>query len=298
MKDKSTISIVATEDRGKGIRRAVELLNLKHNPLAGRDVLIKPNLNTADPYPASSHPDTMEAILELVSEMGAKSMALGDRSGPADTGEVMKELGLPAMCKRHGAKLINFEELPPDKWQRMRPPVTHWSKGFLFARPVMEAGAVVSTCCLKTHGFGGVFTMSLKLSIGAVHGSDMRELHSSFISMRKMIAEVNTAYSPALIVMDAIEAFTDKGPMSGPMKHAGLILAGTDRVAMDATGIAILKHLKSNKAIMDKPIYEQEQIAHAVELKLGAASPDEIELLHSPKDAKMVAKLRAILDRG
>ena len=50
-----------------------------------------------------------------------------------------------------------------------RPPEgTHWKKGFAFARPVLESGAIVNTCCLKTHSFGGHFTLSLKNSVGMV----------------------------------------------------------------------------------------------------------------------------------
>ena len=51
------------------------------------------------------------------------------------------------------------------------------------------------------------------------------------------------------------------------------------RVAIDAVGVAILKHLGSNEKIMKPKIFEQEQIARAAELGLGAASPEQIQLL-------------------
>jgi uncharacterized protein (DUF362 family) len=293
----SRISVVETDDRAEGVPRAVRLLNIP-NPAQGKSVFIKPNFNTADPFPASTHPETLEAIVELAKEMGPISVTVGDRSGPADTAEVMRDLGVSELCARQSAALMNLEELPADRWERINPPGSHWRDGFLFARPVMDAGCVVTTCCLKTHGFGAVFTMSLKLTIGAVHGENMNELHTSFRSMRKMIAEANTAYTPSLIVMDAMEAFTDKGPMSGPRKHAGLIVAGTDRVALDAVGLAILKDLGSNRAIMDTPIFAQEQISRAVELGLGASSPAEIDLVHDEGGAEAASRIRSILDKG
>jgi len=296
MSEKSPIAIISATDRAQGIKEAAGLLGI--NPAKGKSVFIKPNFNTADPFPASTHPETLEAVISLVKSMGPISITVGDRSGPADTADVMKQLGAQDICARHSAGLMNLEELPDNRWQKMRPEGTHWRNGFLFAKPVMEAGCVVTTCCLKTHGFGGVFTMSLKLSIGAVHQSNMSELHTSFRSMRSMIAEVNTAYSPALIVMDAMEAFTDNGPMSGPKKHAGLIVAGTDRVALDAVGLAILKSLGSNRTIMDTPIFAQEQIVRAVELGIGAPSPSAIELLHTPSSAQWASNIRAILDKG
>lgn len=41
-------------------------------------------------------------------------------------------------------------------------------------------------------------------------------------------------------------------------------------------GVAILKELGSNEAIMGKKVFEQEQIARAVELRLGVSSPEDI----------------------
>jgi uncharacterized protein (DUF362 family) len=79
--------------------------------------------------------------------------------------------------------------------------------GFDVAKPVLQSSCIVTTCCLKTHGYGGVFTMSPKLSLGFNHKRKMTELHASFVSMRKMISEINMAYTPSLILLDGIEAF-------------------------------------------------------------------------------------------
>ena len=57
------------------------------------------------------------------------------------------------------------------------------------------------------------------------------------------------------------------------------MVASQDRVAIDAVGVAILKLLGSNDNIMKRKIFDQEQIARAVELGLGASSPSEIELV-------------------
>ncbi len=293
---KSRVALVKSPDRGRGVPEAIDLLGI--NPVRGRDVLLKPNFNTADPFPASTHNGTLEAIIEKLRLMDAGRITIGERSGPPDTKAVMESKGMPALCKRHGVGLINFEELPEEDWVWVRPEGTNWRNGFEVARPVLDAQCVVSTCCLKTHGFGGVFTMSLKLSVGITRKRNMSELHRS-PSMRKMIAEINQAYSPALVVMDGIEVFVDKGPSSGPKKRPGVILAGTDRVAMDAVGLAVLKELGSNPAIMGRGIFEQEQIARAVELGLGAPRPEAIEIVAADGEGKLYAeKLTEILLRG
>lgn len=285
---KTKVSLIKTPDRASGIKRAIELLAI--NPVRGKDVLLKPNFNTAALFPGSTHNDALIHLILHLKEMGAKTITIGERSGPPDTSDVLKEKGIYELCKKLDVGLINFEELPPDGWVRIRPENSHWRNGFDVARPVLDSKCIVSTCCLKTHGYGGVFTMSLKLSVGVTHKRNMAELHTSFRSMRKMMAEINQAYNPSLILLDGIEAFVDGGPAKGTKKRADVIIAGTDRIAIDAVSLAVLKELGSNEAIMGKKIFEQEQIARAVELGLGVKQPADIELLTDDGHSKIYAE--------
>lgn len=294
---RSRVSLVKTSDRSSGIKRAIGILGI--NPVKGKDVLLKPNFNTADPFPGSTHNDTLTHLIVHLKEMGATSITIGERSGPPDTSSVLGEKGIYELCKRLDVGLINFEELPPEGWVRVKPKESHWRDGFDVAKPVLDSECIVTTCCLKTHGFGGGFTMSLKLSVGITHKRNMGELHASFFSIRKMIAEINQAYRPSLILLDGMEAFVDGGPATGTKKRGDVILAGADRVAIDAVGLAILKDLGSNRAIMGKGIFEQEQIARAVELGLGVSGPEGIGLLTEDEDSKRYAeRLTGILLKG
>jgi uncharacterized protein (DUF362 family) len=167
-----------------------------------------------------------------------------------------------------------------------------------------DAECVVQTCCLKTHGFGGHFTMSLKNSVGFVPYSGvfegvacqfMDELHTS-AHQRSMIAEINTAYTPALIVMDGVEAFTTGGPAEGSKVEPGIVVAGTDRVAVDAVGVAILRMFGTTSAVQQGSVFEQEQIARAAELGLGVASPAGIEFVtDDDASAAFAAHIRGLL---
>ena len=276
----SRVALVKTDDRRRGVQ--VSLSGLQINPVKGKDVLIKPNFNTADITPGSTHNDTLVALVEEIWKMGAKSVTLGERSYPP-TQEVMEKKGVLPLLEKLNVKVIDFDTLTEKDWIAFKPKGTHWSKGFRIARPIAESECLVSTCCLKTHQYGGVFTLSLKLHVGVVptsrNGYDyMRELHSS-PHQRKLIAEINEPFKPALVVLDGIDAFVDGGPATGKRAKGDVFLASTDRVAIDAVGVAVLKLLGSNETIMGKKIFEQEQIARAVELGLGASSPSEIELV-------------------
>ena len=293
---KTRVVLAKTEDRAEGVKKCLDLLNI--NPFKGKSVLIKPNFNTSDETPGSTHNDTLKALLARIREMGAKGLAIGDRSGPEPTEDVFDKKGVRALAGSFDAKLLNFDELGADGYVKITPPGSHWKDGFLVARPVVESECVVSTCCLKTHQYGGVFTMSLKNSVGVVPRKGntlMRELHSS-PDQRRMIAEINFAYRPAVIVLDGLVAFVDEGPMKGPRKDAGVFLAGTDRVAVDAVGVAILKYLGSNDAIMKPAVFAQEQIARAVELELGVSSAEGI-IIETPDPASeaYAGEIRKIL---
>ena len=293
---KTRVVLVRTEDRAVGIGKCLDILNI--NPFKDRNVLIKPNFNTSDAPPGSTHNDALKAVLARARDMGAIRLAVGDRSGPEPTDQVLEKKGIYELAGAFDAEVLNFDELGEDGTVKVTPPGSHWKDGFLVARPVIETDCVVSLCCLKTHQFGGVITMSLKNSVGVVPRKGhayMRELHAS-PDMRKMIAEINTAYRPALVVLDGMEAFVDGGPMKGTLKEPGVVLAGTDRVAIDAVGTAILKELGSNDAVMKPRVFEQEQIARAAEIGLGVGSAEDI-IIETPGGASeaYAEKIREIL---
>jgi len=282
----SKVAFVKTEDRGKGVKSSIATLGL--NPVKNKEVLIKPNFNTADPTPGSTHNDTLMALVDEIWNLGAKSISLGERSYPP-TQEVMDKKGIVPLLKQKDVHIINFDDLENKDWVEFNPKNSHWKNGFRIARPVLETECLISTCCLKTHQFGGVFTLSLKLHVGVVptfrHGYQyMGELHQS-PHQQEMIAEINQPFSPAIIVLDGIDAFTDGGPATGKREKGNIFLASTDRVAIDAVGVAVLKNIGSNDAIMQRKIFDQRQIARASELGIGVSSPSKIEIISADQNS-------------
>ena len=297
---KTAVALKKTNNRKEGVQTSLKTLGI--NPVKGKNVLIKPNFNTADITPGSTHNDTLTALVEEMWVMGAKSISLGERSYPL-TREVMEQKEVLPLLEKLNVKIIDFDNLDKKDWVEVIPKDSHWKNGFRIARPILEAECLVSTCCLKTHQFGGIFTMSLKLHVGVVpttrHGFDyMRELHTS-PHQRKLIAELNQPFTPHLIVLDGVDAFVDGGPATGKTAKGDVFLASTDRVAIDAVGVAVLKNLGSNTAIMGTKIFDQEQIARAVELGLGASSPAAIDLIAADEKSKEYRdRVAGILNKG
>lgn len=282
----SKVAFVKTENRDKGVKSSLSVLGL--NPVKNKDVLIKPNFNTADPTPGSTHNDTLMALVDELWNMGAKTIGLGERSYPP-TREVMDQKGIVPLLKQKDVHIIDFDDLGERDWVECKPKHGHWENGFRIARPILETECLISTCCLKTHQFGGAFTLSLKLHVGVVptfrHGYQyMGELHQSPYQ-QEMIAEINQPFSPEIVVLDGIDAFTDGGPATGKRAKGNIFLASTDRVAIDAVGVAVLKALGSNDAIMKRKIFDQRQIARAAELGIGVSSASEIEILAADRES-------------
>ncbi len=296
------ISLVRTADRAEGVRKAVQMLGI--NPVKGKAVVLKPNFNTADPAPGSTYNDTLRSLILILKEKGAKSITLAERSGPGDTTHHIMEIkGVIHMAKELGFDIVDLQAIDKDGWVLIKPENSHWENGFLFAKIYKEVESIVQTCCPKTHQFGGHFTLSLKCSVGMVPpglgpGSDypyMNELHSS-PHQRQMIAEINTAYSPDLVVLDGVEAFVDGGPHIGKRVNANVMLAGTDRVAIDAVGVAILRLLGTTPEVSRGKIFEQDQTKRAAELGLGVTSADQIEIVTGDDDSEeYAAKVREVL---
>jgi uncharacterized protein (DUF362 family) len=290
---RSRVALVQTSDRKRGVTEIIKLLNPQG--IKGKRVVLKPNFNTADPTPGSTHNDTLAQIVAELQERGARSITLGESSARV-TREVMETKGIFDMARDLRFEILDYEQIPDSDWVAFQ--AAHWPQGFSLPRHIAQAEYVVTTPCIKTHKPLGVYTMSLKLAVGLTPKPIRRPMHAS-PDGRRMIAELNTGYKPNLIVMDGVAVFTDGGPGTGELKAGNVFIGGDDRIAVDAVGLALLKSLGANEAIMSRGIFEQEQIARAVELGLGVSGPGLVDIVTADPQSRAVADtLRGILAKG
>ena len=298
----SPVFLARTTDRAAGIRRGLAALGTP--AVRGKRVVIKPNFNSADPYPASTHLETLRLLITHLQAAGVGGVSIAERSGMGSTRRVMEQLGVPALARELGFDAFVLDETPMDGWVEEGLAGGHWKRGVLFPRIFRDADHIVQTCCLKTHRYGGHFTLSLKNSVGMVAKHSprdgynfMQELHGSPYQ-RLMIAEINQLYRPSLVVLDGIEGFADGGPDSGTLVKPGVLLLGSDRVAIDAVGVALLRLHGGNRTISAGRVFDQEQIARAAQLGLGARGPEQIEVVTDDPESRAVAdRVRAVLLR-
>jgi uncharacterized protein (DUF362 family) len=296
------VFLVKTADRNFGVKTLLSHFDL--SSFSGAKVALKANFNSADPFPASTHLDTLGAIVESLQAANVVGVTLGERSGMGNTRRVLDEMGVFALSKKLEFEAVVLDELAKEEWMKIDREGTHWLRGFCVAKLFAEAEKVVQTCCLKTHRFGGHFTLSLKNSVGLVAkkvpGSlydYMWELHSS-PNQRKMIAEINSHYKADLVVMDGIKAFVDGGPERGKTVEPNLMLASADRVAIDAVGVAVLRGYGSTGQIMGGRIFELDQLRRASELGVGVRSASEIRVTSLNEECNECAEqVRSVLEQ-
>jgi uncharacterized protein (DUF362 family) len=306
MKDKRNgatvpVAVVKTSHREAGIGRAVALLG--ETDFTGENLYLKGNYNSPDPYPATTHPEALRSVVALLKARGIRRIALVERSGMGLARDILEKLGGIDLIRQLGIGFLPLEELATEDWQLRSLPGSHWENGIEAPRFLTQESCVVQICNLKTHRFGGQFSASLKNSIGLIAkysrkdaGKNyMRELHASPHQCR-MIAEVNQIYSPQLVVMDAIQAFISGGPEAGEPADSRLIAASKDRVALDAVGLAMLRHLGAQFPLNKGAVFDHPQIKRAGELGLGVQSAEEIRMLTDDEDSRLLAaKLQSIL---
>jgi uncharacterized protein (DUF362 family) len=276
------VFILKTSDRKTGIPSILKKLGL--DDYLDKQVALKANYNSADKFPASTHIDTLRVLVETLKGVGANNITLAERSGMGDTRLVLEEMGVLTLSKKLGFDAVVLDEAGKEYWLRVEHRDTHWLRGFYMAKVFHDADKVVQTCCLKTHRFGGHFTLSLKNSVGLVAKKIpggmydyMWELHSSPYQ-RQMIAEINSNYNLDFVLMDGIKAFVNGGPEKGKVVEPNLLLASRDRIAIDAVGVAILKLYGTKGKVGEADIFEQDQLKRAAELGFGAKSVADIQL--------------------
>ena len=221
----------------------------------------------------------------------------------AVTAEVLKNRGVFDLKERLGFEVVDLDQVGTGDWKDIQTTGLHWKHGFKISRIFVESDKVVQTCCLKTHRFGGHFTLSLKNSVGLVaarpEGSSydyMRELHTSPFQ-RLMIAEINEFYRTDLVLMDAAKGFVNGGPEKGKLVSPNLLIASKDRVAVDAVGVALLRQYGSTPEVMNGRIFDQELISRAASLGVGVKSANKIDLVPLDDESRNASEtIQKVLD--
>jgi len=262
--------VVAKGKANGGIRLAIEqtialMGNLSQVICKGDRVLVKPNFNSPDPFPASTDLAFLQGVIELILGTGAK-VTIGESSGGVwrPTGKVFSQLSVPDLARRLGVELIAFEDNPND-WVQININGDYLSK-VIMPRSAYEADKIVYLPCMKTHNLGA-FSGAIKLAFGFVAPGQRRGFHLGHL--QEKLAEASLCWQPDLIVMDGRKAFVSGGPAKGQLVEPGLVLASGDLIAIDVEAMKVLMEYRASNKIPANA-WELPQVARALKHGLGA----------------------------
>lgn len=240
----------------------------------GDVVLLKPNFNTADPFPASTDFEFLKTIVELIYEREPKLVMIGESSTMSlNTKKIMERLKIFDLENLElPSRIYVFEEWG---WVKKQIPQGKYLKSVSITEILERADKIILLPCLKTHKYAQ-FTGALKLAVGFMKPIERMKLH--MFRLQEKIAELNTLFKTSLIIMDARKCFINRGPAEGEEREPNLILASDDRVAIDVEGIKIIQGFKGNSLKNIDP-WQLPQIKKAIELGLGVKGESEYQVL-------------------
>ncbi|MFB0527139.1 MAG: DUF362 domain-containing protein [bacterium] len=273
------VGIARGDSVADSVRRAIKLAGGLDFIKSGESVLIKPNVNSDHSHPGTTNPEVLFEVVKMVREKNPKRIIVADRSNPWwDTLKAMKKVGIYEAAVKEGAEVVVFAE---GDYERVNPENSrHWPQGFYIPKLVKQVDHIISLPVAKTHIIAD-FTMGIKNWVGLIPPSDRDYLHLKEDDRNyfgSMISEIHLARKPSFLVMDATRVFVSGGPSRGDLAEPNLVIASSDLVANDVTGLALLKTLGTIEEIQKKSVWDQPQIKRAVELALGIKDASEIIL--------------------
>jgi uncharacterized protein (DUF362 family) len=258
--------------------KALEMIKT-HEALADeKPILIKPN------YLNASHPSTgittdsrvIEGIIKFLKQKEVQEIIIGEGSGFSDTFEPYHVAGVDNVADRWNVKLVDLNK---DDYVEVHPQNPLTLKKVKVAKTALES-TIISVPKLKLHRIAGV-SLSIKNMMGAMKPKGSMHTHLS-----SNIADLASIITPKIAVIDGIIAGEGHESSGNPVKM-NLIIAGTDPVAVDSVGAAV----------MMMPPDDVKHLRLAEKKGLGISNLNQIEILGEPIEKVRRKFRRAILSR-
>src|ERR1022692_2296692 len=237
------VSILKVPAYDQTVYDTVRRLLVEHlGTVRGRHILLKPNLVEFEPASSiNTHPILVHAAFEAFRAMGAATVRIAEGPGHRrNTLDLAEAAGyfhtVPDFEDR-------FVDLNLDEVTRVRP-CAQFSriKKLYLPNSALGADLLVSMPKMKTHHWVGA-TLSMKNLFGVVpggiYGWPKNVLH--WAGIEESIADLHALFPRQFALVDGIVGMQGNGPIQGVPKNAGVLVAGADPVAVDATCCRIMR---------------------------------------------------------
>jgi len=224
------------------LRRGLAELGVSRDEVAGKRVLVKPNL--VEPHAGAGHINTHPLVVQAAAaaflSLGATEVLVAEGAGHRrDALLVLEESGLADVLASEG---LPFQDLNTGPVHRT-PNAGNFSRlGDLWLPDALaRADLVVSVAKMKTHHWAGA-TLSMKnlfgVMPGIIYGWPKNVLH--FAGIEPSILDINATVRPAFAIVDGIVGMEGDGPIMGDPVTSGVLVMGRNPTAVDATACRIM----------------------------------------------------------
>jgi uncharacterized protein (DUF362 family) len=241
---KIEVALVKGEDPIATTYQALNMINAKKVFSSEDYFLLKPNCVSPKP-PISgitTDPQVIEGTIKYLKENGAHNIEIGE-GGNRNTDDTFDITGMRDVATKHGIRIINFNE---DEAVEIEIPLVKSLLRVSIAKSVLRSTCIVNVPKLKIHHMTQV-TLSIKNLMGVIVGDRGSIMHKDIDE--KMI-DLATFVKPKLNVIDGFVG-SEMDEVRGKPVTMNIVIAGTDMVAVDAVGSAVMgldpidvRHLK------------------------------------------------------
>ena len=154
----------------------------------GDVVLLKPALNSPNPYPSTTHPLAIRVVTELLEERGAK-VVIGDQSGIEHVlhhpkgvirGSTRNNFINSGMGEKDDARFVSFEDGGWDEgfYRYQSPDTPSWPDGFFITQWAKNADHIISVPRISAHSQAGA-SLGFKCMVGMLREDSRMEFHAN-----------------------------------------------------------------------------------------------------------------------
>ena len=237
----SPVAVVRVPDYSQSLYATLrQILAEFRLDVRGKRVLLKPNIvEFESDAPINTHPMLVHAALEGFRELGA-DVAIGEgpghRRNTLDMAEAAGYFNTIPGFERLFTDL-NLDRIAEVPLRRPRSRL----RSIYLAQSARNCDLLVSMPKMKTHHWVGA-TLSMKnlfgVVSGGVYGWPKNILH--WAGIPECVADLYHTLPRHFAIVDGIVGMEGNGPIQGTPKRAGVVVAGPDLAAVDATCCQIM----------------------------------------------------------
>jgi len=232
----SKVAVVKGVRGHEPVLKALNLIDFKKALSGWERALVKVNFISTKTWEtgATTDPMVVEAIIKALGDLPVEVYVVESDATMTNADKAFEVTGMKEMCERNGVGWINLRHVK----EKVTLPVPEAEALERIKVPrIVTESAIISAAKLKTHSETGV-TLGMKNMFGLLPDKFKAKYHARGIG--KVVVDINTVLRPALTIIDGFVAMEGRGPVHGNPVQMGLVIAGVDPVATDATACRIM----------------------------------------------------------